>query len=155
MPPTVYRIQTPNLVLRCWSPADAPRLMAAKNASKEHLLPWMPWAAHEPSDLDANVALIRRWRAEFDTDQDYVYGIFDRTETTALGGTGLHARIGAKAREIGYWVSADAVNRGIATETAGALTKAGFAIFGPRADGDPLRRAQRPERRDPEAGLRP
>ena len=96
MVPTVYRIHTPALVLRCWSPADAPRLMAAKNASKEHLLPWMPWAAHEPSDLDENVALIRRWRAEFDADQDYVYGIFDRAEMTVLGGTGLHARSGAR-----------------------------------------------------------
>ena len=33
--------------------------MAAKNASKEHLLPWMPWAQGEPSDLAANLALIR------------------------------------------------------------------------------------------------
>ena len=130
MSSTVYRIHTPNLVLRCWEPADAPRLMAAKNVSKEHLLPWMPWAAHEPTDLDANVALIRIWRAQFDSDQDYVYGIFDREEATVLGGTGLHVRIGAKAREIGYWVHVDAINRGIATETAAALTKLGFEFLG-------------------------
>ncbi len=52
----------------------------------------MPWATHEPSDLDENIALIRRWRAEFDADQDYVYGIFERTEATVLGGTGLARR---------------------------------------------------------------
>jgi RimJ/RimL family protein N-acetyltransferase len=130
MPPTVYRIHTPRLVLRCWSPADAPSLMAAKNTSKEHLLPWMPWAHHEPSDLDANLALIRSWRAQFDTDQDYVYGIFDRAEAGVLGGTGLHARSGKDAREIGYWVRADAINKGIATETAGALTRVGFEFLG-------------------------
>ena len=39
-------------------------------------------------------------------------------------------RAGANAREIGYWVSADAINRGIATEAAGALTRAGFEILG-------------------------
>ena len=78
MSPTIYRIHTPRLVVRCWEPADAPQLMAAKNASKEHLLPWMPWALGEPSDLAANLALIRAWHAQFDTDQDYVYGIFNR-----------------------------------------------------------------------------
>ena len=130
MPQTVYSIHTPRLVLRAWSPADAPALMAAKNASKEHLLPWMPWAQLEPTDLDANLALIRAWRAQFDTDKDYVYGIFDREDSTVLGGTGLHERVGLKAREIGYWVRVEAVNRGIATETAAALTKVGFEILG-------------------------
>ena len=130
MPATVYRIRTPRLVLRCWEPADAPALMEAKNVSKEHLLPWMPWAQHEPSDPETNLALIRAWRAQFDTDQDYVYGIFDRKDATVLGGTGLHERAGKNAREIGYWVRVEAVNRGIATETAAALTKVGFEIIG-------------------------
>ena len=130
MPPTVYSIHTPRLILRAWSPTDAPALMAAKNSSKEHLLPWMPWAQYEPTDLDANLALIRAWRAQFDTDKDYVYGIFDREDATVLGGTGLHERIGLKAREIGYWVRAESVNRGFATEATAALTKVGFEILG-------------------------
>ena len=71
--------------------------MGAKNASKEHLLPWMPWAQSEPSDLATNLALIRARHAEFDTDQDYVYGIFDRANSAVVGGTGLHARIGKNA----------------------------------------------------------
>jgi RimJ/RimL family protein N-acetyltransferase len=130
MPPTVYRIHTPRFVLRCWEPADAPLLMEAKNVSKEHLLPWMPWAQGEPSDLAANLALIRTWRAQFDSDQDYVYGIFDRETAAIVGGTGLHQRIGKSAREIGYWVRVEATNRGIATETAAALTRAGFEFLG-------------------------
>ncbi len=104
--------------------------MAAKNASKEHLLPWMPWAQGEPSDLAANLALIRAWHAQFDTDQDYVYGVFDRATSAVVGGTGLHERVGKNAREIGYWVCADAINRGIATEVSAALTKIGFEIMG-------------------------
>jgi RimJ/RimL family protein N-acetyltransferase len=47
-----------------------------------------------------------------------------------VGGTGLHERIGKNAREIGYWVCAGAVNRGIATEAAAALTKVGFEFMG-------------------------
>ncbi len=128
MPTVPYRIHTSRLVLRCWNPADAPLLQAAINASIAHLRPWMPWAANEPTDLATKVALLRRFRGEFDLDKDYVYGIFDRTETAVLGGTGLHTRAGAGALEIGYWVHADHIHRGIATETAAALTRAAFEL---------------------------
>ncbi|MCX6031709.1 MAG: GNAT family protein [Chloroflexi bacterium] len=124
-----YRIVAPHLVLRCWQPADAPLLKAAVDASIEHLRPWMPWAQNEPTELDAKVATLRRWRGEFDLDKDYVYGIFAPDETAVLGSTGLHTRPGPDGREIGYWVRADQINRGIATETAAALTKVAFGII--------------------------
>ena len=128
LPCPAYRIVTPRLVIRCWEPADAPLLKAAIDASIEHLLPWMPWAAAEPTDIETKIALIRRFRGQFDLGQDFTYGILDREETQALGGTGLHTRLGPDAREIGYWVRADRVNRGIATETAGALTRVAFEV---------------------------
>ncbi len=128
IPGPAYRIVTARLVIRCWQPADASLLKAAIDASIEHLLPWMPWAANEPTDIETKIALIRRFRGQFDLGQDFVYGIFDREETQVLGGTGLHTRLGADAREIGYWVRADRINRGIATETAGALTRVAFEI---------------------------
>ncbi len=123
-----YRIITPRLVIRCWQPVDAPLLKAAIDSSLEHLRPWMPWAENEPTDLDAKIALLRRWRGQFDLGQDFVYGIFDRDETEVLGSTGLHTRLGPDAREIGYWVRADRTNQGIATETAAALTRVAFEI---------------------------
>ena len=128
IPGPAYRIVTPRLVIRCWEPADAPLLKAAIDASIEHLLPWMPWAAAEPTDIDTKIALIRRLRGQFDLGQDFTYGIFDREETQALGGTGLHTRLGSDAREIGYWVRADRINRGVATEAAGALTRVVFEV---------------------------
>ena len=57
MPP--YRIVTERLVLRCWEPRDAPLLKEAVDSSIDHLLPWMPWAAHEPQSLEDKVALLR------------------------------------------------------------------------------------------------
>ncbi len=123
-----YRIITPRLVIRCWQAVDAPLLKAAIDSSLEHLRPWMPWAENEPTDLDAKIALLRRWRGQFDLGQDFVYGIFDRDETELLGSTGLHTRLGPDAREIGYWVRADRTNQGIATETAAALTRVAFEI---------------------------
>ena len=123
-----YRVVTARTVLRCWNPADAPLLKTATDLSVEHLRPWMPWAAGEPTDLDAKVALLRRFRGEFDLGKDFVYGIFNRDETEVLGGSGLHNRRGEGALEIGYWVRADAINQGFATEVAAALTRVAFEI---------------------------
>jgi RimJ/RimL family protein N-acetyltransferase len=90
----------------------------------------MPWAYQEPQELDAKAALLRTFRGNFDLGQDYVYGIFSADETQVLGGTGLHTRVGDGAFEIGYWVRANAVRRGIASMAAGALTRVGIELAG-------------------------
>ena len=125
-----YRIHTPRLVIRCWEPADAPLLKAAIDASREHLLPWMPWAAGEPQSLEQQVGVMRHFRGQFDLDQDYVYGILNRDETAVLGGSGLHTRVGNKALMIGYWIHVDHINQGLATETSAALTRVAFEVNG-------------------------
>lgn len=121
-----YRIETERLVVRCWSPTDAPLLKDAIDTSLDHLRPWMPWAHEEPQTLEEKVALVRRFRGQFDLDEDYVYGIFTSDESRVLGGTGLHPRVGRDAREIGYWIRADAEGHGFVTETVAALTRVGF-----------------------------
>jgi RimJ/RimL family protein N-acetyltransferase len=130
-----YRIHTSRLVIRCWQPADAPLFKAAIDASKEHLLPWMPWAANEPEPVEKKIALLRGFRGRFALDQDYVYGLLNRDESQVLGGSGLHTRAGEPARgaaalEIGYWIHVDHINRGLATETSAALTKVAFEVSG-------------------------
>ncbi len=124
----VYCIRTQRLVIRCWNPPDAPLLEEALNASVEHLRSWMPWAYDEPSPLQFKVDRIRRWRGKFDLGQDFTYGIFNLDETRVLGGTGLHTRLGDRAREIGYWIHVDFINQGLATEVSSALTKVAFEI---------------------------
>lgn len=123
-----YRIVTPRLVIRCWHPADARLLKEAVDASIDHLRPWMPWAWAEPTDLGAKAQLLRRFRGQFDLDQDYVYGILDPEEELVMGGCGLHLRAGANAREIGYWIRAGRTGRGLATEAAAALTRVAFEV---------------------------
>ena len=125
-----YRIETVRTVLRCWQPADASLLAAAIAASVEHLRPWMPWVADEPMEFAQRVKLMRRFRAGFDRDDDYVYGIFTPDESAVLGGTGLHTRLGNDALEIGYWIHAVHVRQGLAGEIAAALTKVAFAVHG-------------------------
>jgi len=128
IPGPAYRVRTRRLVLRCWEPADAALLKAAIDANLEHLRPWMPWADDEPQELQTKIALLRQWRGKFDLGQDFVYGIFSADGRQVLGSSGLHTRVGEGAREIGYWIDVDHINRGLATETAAALTKVAFEI---------------------------
>lgn len=123
-----YRIHTSRLVLRCWNTEDAPLLKEAIDASLEHLLPWMSWARNEPQPVETKAAHLRHWRSRFDRDEDFVYGVFDPEEKRVLSGCGLHTRLGDYALEIGYWIHADFINRGLATEIGAALTRVAFEI---------------------------
>ena len=124
-----YRIETERLVLRCWQPEDAALLQEATAVNKEHLLPFMPWAADEPASVEAKIDLIRKFRSSFDRGEDYVYGVFNSEETRALGGSGLHTRVGEEGFEIGYWIHKDFVGQGLATELAAGLTKVAFELY--------------------------
>src|SRR5262245_29064214 len=123
-----YRIETERLVVRCWDPADAALVKDAVDSSLEHLRAWMPWAHDEPQTLEQKVELLRRFRGRFDLGDDFVYGILTRDETRVLGGTGLHLRVGAHAREVGYWIRADAEGQGYVTEAVAALTRVGLEL---------------------------
>jgi RimJ/RimL family protein N-acetyltransferase len=128
--PRAYRIATDRLVLRCWDPADAALLKEAIDSSLDHLRPWMPWAEAEPTTLAQKADLLRTFAGQFALGEDAVYGIFDAAGERVLGGTGLHPRIGDAAREIGYWIRADAIGRGLASESTAALTRVGFEVDG-------------------------
>jgi len=129
IPNPAYRIETKRLVLRCWQPGDAPLLQEATAINKEHLLPFMPWAADEPQSVEQKVELIRKFRGLFDRGEDYVYGIFNPDESRVLGGTGLHTRHGDQALEIGYWLHKGHVNQGLITEASAALTRVAFELY--------------------------
>jgi RimJ/RimL family protein N-acetyltransferase len=128
IPGPAYCVRTRRLILRCWEPTDAALLKAAIDASLEHLRPWMPWASDEPEALQAKIERLRQWRGKFDLGQDFVYGVFSLDEKEVLGSSGLHTRVGEGAREIGYWIHADHINQGLATEVAAALTRVAFDI---------------------------
>ncbi|MBT9547248.1 MAG: GNAT family N-acetyltransferase [Candidatus Sericytochromatia bacterium] len=121
-----YRIQSERLVIRCYSPADAPLLKQSVDQSLEQLKIWMPWALHEPTDLAAKVQRLRLMRSQFDLDQDYTMGAFDLTESVLIGGTGLHKRAEVGSLEIGYWVHSAYQNQGYATEITQALAQVAF-----------------------------
>lgn len=99
----------------------------AVTESIEHLRPWMPWIADEPVTVEQRRERVSGWRAQWD-EGDRVYGMF--VGEAAVGGCGLHARIGPGGLEIGYWVRVGRTGRGYATEASRLLTDIAFATPG-------------------------
>jgi len=123
-----YRIETERLLIRCWSPADAPALRAALDESDQHLRPWIPWMKDEPKTLDETATWLRQKRANFDLDKDFWYGIFDSGGQSLIGEIGLMTRAGPGAREIGYWISQSCEGNGYASEATAATIRVAFEI---------------------------
>ena len=119
---------TERVVVRCWEPNDAPLLKEAVDSSLVELRPWLPWALNEPQTVEEKVQLLRRFRAQFDLGEDFVYGVFSRDESEVVGGSGFHRRVGEGAFEIGYWIRSSRAGQGLATEATAALTRIGFEV---------------------------
>jgi RimJ/RimL family protein N-acetyltransferase len=113
-------------VLRRYRRADARALAAAVGESVEHLRPWMPWIALEPTTLEDREELLARWDREWEEGIPYSFGMCDRDRV--VGGASLMRRIGQDGLEIGYWVHCAFVGHGFATQAAGALTTVGLSI---------------------------
>jgi len=125
---TAYRVLTDHLVLRCWSPEDAPALRAALDACAAHLRPMIPFMKDEPRSLQQTAEWLRGHRAAFDLRQMYRYAVFDQAEKNLLGENMLLARVGPGGLEIGYWTHKDAIGKGFATEATSAMIRVAFEI---------------------------
>lgn len=123
------RIALDDMLLRCWTPTDAPALHTAVLESFEILHRWMPWAADRPQ-LSDQESFVTSTISQWDTGEAYVYGIFAPDGERPLGTVGLHARVGPGALELGYWLHADHTGKGLATRAARALTETGLALPG-------------------------
>ena len=114
--------------MRPWRAGDAEAVNDAVASSREHLLPWMPWAAAAPDTLERRRERIAEWEREWRAGGDCVYGIF--VGELVAGGCGLHRRVCPDGLEIGYWLRADLTGRGVMTVAAGLVTDAAFSVKG-------------------------
>jgi len=112
--------------VRPWREDDAEAMEAAYVASRDHLRPWMAWAAEEPMGVTARRAWIQEQNAVEARGGDRVRGAF-LPDGTLVGAGGLHARLDEDQLEIGYWVHAAWTRRGIASALAAALRDEAFA----------------------------
>ncbi|HEX6492458.1 MAG TPA: GNAT family N-acetyltransferase [Candidatus Dormibacteraeota bacterium] len=123
------RIDAGPILLRRWTPDDAPALLEAVAASHAHLRPWMPWALEEPT-LEEEAGFIARMARAYDEGAEFAYGMFTPADGALVGACALHVHPGTTMLEIGYWVHAGHTRRGYATAAARALTEAALALPG-------------------------
>jgi ribosomal-protein-serine acetyltransferase len=122
-------VRTERFVLRPYAVSDAEEMYAAIGDSQAELIPWMPWAL-ELGTIEARRELLQGWIDDLVKARsgavdgmmrgEVVYGIWDGDRL--VGGTGIHDRVGEKAREIGYWTRTAHASTGVATEISRALT---------------------------------
>lgn len=110
--------------LRQWRVSDLDALDRAIRESRDHLLPWMPWAADHSRRNTAE--FLARKREEWTTGQTYDYAI--RVDSTVVGSCGLMRRIGAGGLEIGYWLHPRWCGQGVATTAVRLLVGQGFRL---------------------------
>jgi ribosomal-protein-serine acetyltransferase len=110
-------------ILRPYTEEDAAELTALVAANREHLAPWLPWAAtygHQDS-----VDYIAKARARLEAEEAFEGAIVVGEEI--VGGAGLHAvdRLN-RSTAIGYWLAAEAQGSGLMTATVRALIDHAF-----------------------------
>jgi len=116
--------------MRPYAPDDAAAVKDAVDTSLEHLRAFMDWAWAAPEPLAVVRKRLRMFRDAFRHGDDWIYGLFEPDGSELVGGAGLHRRVGPEALEIGYWIRASRVRRGLATEAAAALTRIAFERCG-------------------------
>ena len=126
-PRSVY---SERMLLRCYTPDDAPLVKEAVDSSLDHLRTFMDWAWLAPEPVGTTRKRLRSFRDAFRHGDDWIYGLFTPDGAEILGGAGLHRRVGPEALEIGYWIRASRVRQGLATEAAGTLTRLAFEHCG-------------------------
>jgi ribosomal-protein-serine acetyltransferase len=122
------RIEGAGLLLRRWRVADAEVQQRAVTESIEHLRPWMAWIADEPQSLDRRRARLAEWERSWASGGDVFLAVV--ADDRVVGSTGLHRRRGPGRLEIGYWIHADFLRRGLATRVGHLLTDAAFSVAG-------------------------
>ena len=123
-----YRIETARTRLACLEPAHTELVSRAIDESLMHLRPWMAWAVHEPLPFEERLERMRTSRGHFDLGSDYTYGVFDRDHGALLGVVGLKLAGDMNERELGYWLHAAHVGKGLALEATLAAVRVAFDV---------------------------
>jgi RimJ/RimL family protein N-acetyltransferase len=118
------------VMVRPFQPGDLDAFRGAVEESREHLLPWMPWAQGH-RDPRETLHFFARTRADWIGRRHFDGGVFARDTGRLLGSVGLYARDWrVPAFEIGYWLRWTATGRGYMREAAALMTQLAFETLG-------------------------
>jgi len=115
------------VTLHRWRAGAGPaaELAQAVTETLDELRPFMPWARGEYGLADAE-QFLDTCEQGWEAGTEFSYAI--RSGGELAGGAGLMARIGPGALEIGYWVHAGHMRRGLATAATSALIAEAFTL---------------------------
>ncbi|MFD7667315.1 GNAT family N-acetyltransferase [Streptomyces sp. NPDC059788] len=116
-----YRVE-----LRRWRTDDIDTLDRLITESRDHLRPWMAFAAGH--DRERGREFLARCEEEWTSGEAYRYAI--TTDGVVVGSCGLMRRIGPGGLELGYWLHHARTGEGLATVGAGALVREGLRLPG-------------------------
>lgn len=104
---------TENAQLRTLEPWQAEEFLAHMDRAREHVDPWIPWAARS-TDLDSARATLQRYADGQAADTQRIYGIW--LDGVLVGGT-MFVRFDTASGncEIGCWLEPAAEGRGLIT----------------------------------------
>jgi RimJ/RimL family protein N-acetyltransferase len=124
------RLAGARVLVRPFEPADVAALHEAVAESREHLLPWLPWARGHTT-REETLDFIARTRGQWIMRQNFGAGVFLNEDGKLLGGIGLHAHDWrARGFEIGYWLRRTATGRGYMREAVQVMTRLAFEGLG-------------------------
>jgi RimJ/RimL family protein N-acetyltransferase len=122
--PLFEELRGERVVVRPYSLDDAPALYEAVVESRNHLLPWLPWAAEGHKTIEDSREVIALFMAQWLMREDMTVALFDATSGRFVGGSGFHPRDWvARVFEIGYWARADEQGKGYITEAVRLQTE--------------------------------
>ncbi len=133
--------------LELLEPRHAEEVFALVDGNREHLRRWLPWV-DETKSPDDTLAFIKQQLHQFAESGTMVVGI--RHCGTLAGTMGLHS-VGAKCKDIGYWLGEEHQGRGLITKACKSLishafTELGLNRIGIRAEPENCRSRAVPER---------
>lgn len=130
---------TARLLLRPWSPGDAPALLPVLEDNRAHLSPWIPAHVHTPLPVPELAARLGGWAHDFAEGRSFRWAMLARDDGRPLGEASMFPRDasgrialgdGADRVEVGYWIERAATGRGLVTEAVRALLDVAAALPG-------------------------
>jgi len=120
--PLFDELRGERVIVRPYREEDAPALYEAVAESREHIRPWLAFAAGH-RNVDESRAWINGSRARWILRQNMNCGIFEAATGRFLGGIGLEVHSWEiPSFEIGYWLRKSAEGHGYMSEAARLLT---------------------------------
>lgn len=136
--PIPTTLRTRRLLLRPWTPADAPALHPILVANFDLLTPWIPAHVATPVPLPELAARLAGFADDFTLGRAFRYAMLTPDGAELRGEVDLFPRAAtgrvslsqADRVELGYWLDAAWRGQGLATEAAGALLAVAATLAG-------------------------